>query len=79
MLAPLGRDALVATSMLKEAGLSAEACLNLGMLLREIERGVGAALSREAVSSDHIDQRGADRATWSSATVRSARAFGSTA
>ncbi len=47
MLAPLGRDALVATSMLKEAGLSAEACLNLGMLLREIERGVGAAIVTE--------------------------------
>jgi len=47
VLAPLGRDALVATSMLKEAGLSAEACLNLGMLLREIERGVGAAIVTE--------------------------------
>ena len=44
ILAPLGRDAVVAASILREAGVPAQACGDLGHLVRELEQGAAAAL-----------------------------------
>jgi two-component system, sensor histidine kinase len=50
IVAPIGRDAAVATGILKEAGMVAVACPDLGALLAEIDRGAGVAvLTEEAV------------------------------
>ena len=47
VLAPLGRDAAVASRMLAEAGISARVCADLAELARELERGAGFALVTE--------------------------------
>ncbi|WP_247887032.1 ATP-binding protein [Azospirillum sp. SYSU D00513] len=44
ILASRGRDATIAASILREAGLAAEACADLGGLLRELELGAGLAV-----------------------------------
>lgn len=50
ILAPHGRDAAVATALLAEAGIAAEACPDLPALQDELHRGVGVAiLTEEAV------------------------------
>ena len=49
MLAPYGRDAGVAASVLREAGLDAEVCADLKTMRRECERGAGVALIVEEV------------------------------
>jgi len=47
VLAPHGRDALVALAMLQEAGLAALSVENIGALVGELERGAGFALVTE--------------------------------
>ncbi len=47
ILAPLGRDALVAGRMLEEAGIGSHACGDLTELLAELEAGAGFALVTE--------------------------------
>jgi PAS domain S-box-containing protein len=47
VLAPLGRDAAVATTMLGEAGLTAHVCSDLKHLMAELERGAGSAILTE--------------------------------
>jgi len=47
ILAPHGRDAQIAASVLREAGLLAEICDSLGALQRGLERGAGFALLTE--------------------------------
>jgi signal transduction histidine kinase len=53
--APQGRDAFVAARILREAGLAAEACNDLPMLLAELALGAGVAvLTDEAIRSADI-------------------------
>jgi PAS domain S-box-containing protein len=47
VLAPLGRDAAVAQTMLSEAGLTAHICNDLRHLMAELERGAGSAILTE--------------------------------
>jgi signal transduction histidine kinase len=47
VLAPHGRDAAIAVSMLTEAGMQAEICNSLPMLLQALDAGVGFALITE--------------------------------
>jgi PAS domain S-box-containing protein len=47
VLAPLGRDAAVATTMLSEAGLTAHICSDLKHLVAELGRGAGSAILTE--------------------------------
>jgi DNA-binding NtrC family response regulator len=69
ILAPLGRDALIAKEILREAGTHAEICVDIGELTDEIERGAEAAVvTEEAV--DDVDARSlirwvAAQPTWS--------------
>jgi signal transduction histidine kinase/FixJ family two-component response regulator len=49
VLAPLGRDAAVAASVLREAGLRAEVCESLPDLVGKLDGGVGAALISDEV------------------------------
>lgn len=49
ILAPYGRDAAVAAAVLREAGLDAEVCPDIGAVRRECEAGAGAALIVEEV------------------------------
>ncbi|MBJ7412099.1 MAG: hypothetical protein JHD15_17280 [Phenylobacterium sp.] len=49
ILAPFGRDAAVAAAVLREAGLEAEVCPDIGAVRRECEAGAGAALIVEEV------------------------------
>jgi PAS domain S-box-containing protein len=57
ILAPHGRDAAVATALLAEAGIAAEACSDLLALQDELHRGAGVAiLTEEAVRT--ADLRG---------------------
>jgi signal transduction histidine kinase/CheY-like chemotaxis protein len=49
VLAPTGRDALLATDVLRRAGLTAEPCASVADLCAEIERGAGAVLLTEEV------------------------------
>jgi signal transduction histidine kinase len=52
ILAPHGRDAQVARSILEDAGQAVLACTNLAAVLEELERGAGAALiAEEALQS----------------------------
>jgi len=52
ILAPQGRDAAVACSMLQEAGLQAHPCGNLGELVQELAIGSGFALITEEALRD---------------------------
>jgi signal transduction histidine kinase len=55
ILAPQGRDAFVAAQILHDAGLPAQICRDLPMLLNELEVGAGVAvLTEEAVRSADI-------------------------
>lgn len=55
VLAPIGRDATIASSILGEAGISAEAVGDIPRLLAELNRGAGAVLvTEEAVATSHI-------------------------
>jgi signal transduction histidine kinase len=47
LLAPLGRDAVVAQRILREAHISALICRNLDELVRQLERGADAAIVTE--------------------------------
>ena len=47
VLAPIGRDAMVATSMLGEAGIDSVACPSLPVLVEGLERGAGFAVVTE--------------------------------
>jgi two-component sensor histidine kinase len=47
VLAPFGRDAALAAAVLREAGLAAEACADLGALCRELKHGAGLAVVAE--------------------------------
>jgi two-component sensor histidine kinase len=49
ILAPFGRDAAIAAAVLREAGLVAEICSDLGAVRRECERGAGVALIVEEI------------------------------
>jgi PAS domain S-box-containing protein len=52
VLAPRGRDAGLAVSMLGETGIEAEVCASLRALLHELDRGAGAAVvTEEALQS----------------------------
>jgi signal transduction histidine kinase len=44
VLAPAGRDALIATGILREAGIDSVSCADLDALRAELERGAGAAV-----------------------------------
>jgi PAS domain S-box-containing protein len=55
ILAPLGRDADVASKMLAEAGLSARICADLTWLRRELDAGAGfAVLTEEALAGGDL-------------------------
>ncbi len=61
ILAPLGRDALVAARMLAEAGLSSRACADLADLRRELDIGAGiAVVTEEALATADVN----DLAAW---------------
>jgi signal transduction histidine kinase/ActR/RegA family two-component response regulator len=47
ILAPLGRDAVVAKGILRDAGIHSEICLDLGELVQEIKRGADIAVLTE--------------------------------
>jgi signal transduction histidine kinase/ActR/RegA family two-component response regulator len=49
VLAPVGRDAAVASAILREAGLTGEVCPDLGALVAELERGAGVVVVTEEV------------------------------
>ena len=55
VLAPIGRDAAIASSILAEAGVGADAVGDMSRLLAELDRGMGAVLiAEEAVENSHI-------------------------
>ena len=57
ILAPTGRDASVAASLIKEAGYHANVCGDLAALMHEIEGGAGlAVIADEAIKT--VDLRG---------------------
>jgi PAS domain S-box-containing protein len=57
ILAPTGRDAIVAAALIKEAGYYANVCVDLAALMHEIEGGAGlAVIADEAIKT--IDLRG---------------------
>ena len=47
ILAPRGRDAPIACALLKEAGIDADICPDIGALIEEISRGAGLAVATE--------------------------------
>ncbi|MFD1033517.1 ATP-binding protein [Sphingomonas hankookensis] len=52
VLAPLGRDAAIATGMLREAGLETAACAGLAPLIVELDAGAGLiVLTEEAIAT----------------------------
>jgi signal transduction histidine kinase/CheY-like chemotaxis protein len=69
ILAPTGRDAAVASALVKEAGFYANVCGDLGALLLEMEAGAGlAVIAEEAIKT--ADLRGVvkwlnDQPSWS--------------
>ena len=69
ILAPRGRDAAVASALIKEAGFYANVCADVAGLVQEIERGAGlAVIADEAIKT--ADLRGltrwlADQPSWS--------------
>ncbi len=50
ILAPNGRDAVVAKGLLRDAKLNADICIDLNELLQELERGAGTAIVTEEAS-----------------------------
>lgn len=69
VLAPRGRDAKIATEILLEAGISAEACAALPDLLRELDQGAGCVVvTEEALSTSNLAPLSdwiADQQEWS--------------
>jgi signal transduction histidine kinase/CheY-like chemotaxis protein len=64
VLAPIGRDAAIASSMLREADIDAQVCADLAALHGELERGVGVViLTEEAIRTADLK----DLAAWVSA------------
>ena len=69
VLAPTGRDATVATALIREAGYHADVCGDLAAMLHEIEGGAGlAVIADEAIKT--ADLRGLvrwlnDQPSWS--------------
>ena len=60
ILAPIGRDAIVAAALIREAGYHANVCRDLAALLHEIEGGAGlAVIADEAIKT--ADLRGLTR------------------
>jgi signal transduction histidine kinase len=57
VLAPIGRDAAVAVSVLKEAGIASEACPGIEMLCDRLAAGAGAALLTEEALSPEVTGR----------------------
>ena len=57
ILAPLGRDALVADRMLTEAGLTSRTCSDIAALRRELEVGAGfAVVTEEALATADVHE-----------------------
>jgi signal transduction histidine kinase/CheY-like chemotaxis protein len=57
VLAPRGRDAVIAVGMLREAGIPSDVCANLPTLVGELERGAGAAIvTEEAIRTADLRQ-----------------------
>ena len=57
ILAPLGRDALVADRMLTEAGLTSRTCSDIAALRRELEVGAGfAVVTEEALGTADVHE-----------------------
>src|SRR4051794_29431387 len=56
VLAPLGRDARVATMVLKDAGFPAEICDDVPSLCEELEKGAGLAIITDQAIHD-VDLR----------------------
>ena len=55
ILAPQGRDAIVAASMLGEAGLRSRIVADLGELIRELSAGAGfAVVTEEALAGSPL-------------------------
>jgi PAS domain S-box-containing protein len=52
VLTPFGRDGVVATSLLSQAGYDAQSCADLGDLIRGITAGAGCAVLAEEVLAD---------------------------
>src|SRR5436305_250563 len=52
VVAPLGRDAAIAASILREAGVASAVCSDVGALVEELSRGVGVALIAEEALED---------------------------
>ena len=69
VLAPRGRDAAIATAMLQEAGISAEACLSLPDLIRQLDQGAGfVVVTEEALATADLTVLAgwiADQQEWS--------------
>jgi PAS domain S-box-containing protein len=60
ILAPTGRDALLAAALIREAGFCADLCLDLAALVRELDAGAGlAVIADEAIKT--ADLRGLTR------------------
>ncbi|HEY7511198.1 MAG TPA: HAMP domain-containing sensor histidine kinase, partial [Vicinamibacteria bacterium] len=57
MLAPTGRDAALARSVLEEAGVAARVCADVRTLRREMERGAGAVLlAQEGLDASSVEE-----------------------
>src|SRR6187200_508456 len=52
ILAPHGRDALVAKGILREAKIAADICVDIQELVQEIERGAGLAVITEEATRE---------------------------
>ncbi len=57
VLAPIGRDAAIAVSVLNEAGIASEACPGIEMLCDRLAAGAGAALLTEEALSPEVTGR----------------------
>ena len=51
ILAPNGRDAVVAKGLLRDAKLSADICIDVGELLQELKRGADTAIVTEEAAA----------------------------
>ena len=69
ILAPRGRDAVVAKEILRDANVHSEICVDLGEVIHEIERRADiAVITEEATRGAKMEQLGlwvASQPTWS--------------
>jgi FixJ family two-component response regulator len=69
VLAPIGRDALIAKGILREARIPAQICVDLGELVEEVRKGADAAVVTEeslhGADVRELMQWVATQATWS--------------